>query len=138
MNCKKCNENCKTCNIPSIGDNQNCLTCDKNSTYKYLVNATGFGSNCVSSCPSGTVLGNNFICILYVPKDNKKNKESGTALTIALSILGGMVLIGLVIFIFTFIRRKRKNSLDPLMNQKLDDKIIKEINEDLNLYKSFT
>ena len=138
MNCKKCNENCKTCNNMPIGDNQNCLTCDINSTYKYLVNATGFGSNCVSSCPSGTVLGDNFICILEVPKENKKNKESGTALTIALSILGGMVLIGLAIFIFTFVRRKRKNSLDPLMNQKLDDKIIKEINEDLNLYKSFT
>ena len=132
MTCKKCNENCKTCNTEAIGDNQNCLSCDTNSNNKYFVNATGFGNNCVSSCPSGTILDNHSTCIL----DTKKI-EVNKALIIAASILGGIVVIALTIFIVTYIK-KRRNRLDPSMNEKVDDKLIKEINEDLNLYKSFT
>ena len=37
--CKQCSDNCETCsNGPEENGNQNCITCNQNTSYKYLIN----------------------------------------------------------------------------------------------------
>ena len=132
--CNKCDEHCSTCSAGESGNNQNCETCNAISEYKYFVNATGFGKNCVQSCPDGTVLEGNSTCILKSQenKDNKKEK----ILLITLSIILSVLVLGIILYIIIFfIKRKRRIVVN---NNKCDDKLIKEINKDLNLYESFT
>lgn len=57
---KCCHKNCKTCfkefeNINGI-QYQNCLSCNKNSDYKYLIKYKNYPSNCVEKCPEETKL----------------------------------------------------------------------------------
>ena len=131
--CEQCNSHCKTCKIEASENNENCESCDTDSEFKYLVNATGFGNNCVSQCPDGTVLKNN-ICILYVPENEDDNSNTWIIL---ISIFGSLVVIALVIVLFICLRRRRLNN--PIsIKKKVDDKLIDEINKDLHLYQSFT
>ena len=116
--------------------NENCLTCDVDTEFKYLINATGFGNNCVSSCPSGTELNGNGICILSNPK-NKEDDGGNNALVISLSIVGGLLIIALAVYIFICFRKRKKNQFDLINNKKCDDTLINEINKDLHLYQSF-
>ena len=61
--CYKCNTNCKSCSRGSENDNNYCLSCNENSTFKYLVNSTKYGLNCVEKCPNNTKLNENLnIC----------------------------------------------------------------------------
>ena len=54
--CYKCNSNCKSCSRNSIKDNNYCLSCNENSSFKYLINSTEYGFNCVEICPKNTIL----------------------------------------------------------------------------------
>ena len=135
--CEKCNEHCETCSSGGNENNQNCETCNLTSEYKYFVNATGFGKNCVQICPNGTELDGNNICILKQP-DNPENTGNNKQKTfiIILSVIGGLLLIGIAIYLVIYcLKRKRKLKTE---NNKCDDKLINEINKDLNLYQSFT
>ena len=138
--CYKCNEHCLTCSNAESEDNENCETCDINSEYKYLVKATGFGNNCVSNCPKGTILQDNTTCIITsVPEivDNKPPEEKSNALVIVFSIIGALAFI--VIIIYLFIRFKnRKKKIETFKPDDISsDQLIKDINKDLNLYQSF-
>ena len=136
--CEKCDWICKTCSDASTTDNNNCLSCNLNSEYKYFVNAEGFPNNCVKECPEGTVLNNrdNITCVLP-PKtpDTPSNSNNNQALIIAICIMAGFVLILFSsIILYNFIRKRRKLKVV----NKADDKLIAQINKDLNLYQSFT
>lgn len=137
--CNKCNEHCSTCSKGASENNQNCETCNITSEYKYFVNAEGFGKNCVQSCPSGTVLDGNYTCILKEPENPEKkddNDNSRKTFIIILSVIGGLIVVGIAVYLFIYLmKRKRKIKSD---NNKCDDKLINEINKDLNLYQSFT
>ena len=64
--CFKCNSNCKSCSRESENNNNYCISCNENSTFRYLVNSTQFGFNCVKSCPNGTILKEDINqCITY-------------------------------------------------------------------------
>ena len=54
--CFKCNLNCKSCSGKSVDNNNYCTSCNENSIFKYLVNSTNFGFNCVEKCPDNTKL----------------------------------------------------------------------------------
>ena len=54
--CYKCNSNCKSCSRNSINDNNYCLSCYENSKFKYLINSSEYGFNCVEICPKNTIL----------------------------------------------------------------------------------
>ena len=133
--CNKCNEHCSTCSEGENGNNENCDTCNINSEYKYFVNATGFGKNCVKSCPNGTVVEGEYTCILKPKEDNGNTINKEKILIITFSIIGALLVIGIILYIIIRFK-KRKRKIDDV-NNKCDDKLIDEINKDLNLYQSF-
>ena len=136
LKCEKCSEHCETCENGESENNENCLTCNISSEFKYLVNATGFGKNCVSSCPSGTKLDGNSICILEIPEEN--DGGGNNTLVISLSVVGGLILVFLVIYlIICFKRKKKNNQIELTVNKNCSDTFINEINKDLNLYQTF-
>ena len=137
--CNKCNEHCQTCSNAASEDNENCESCDINSEYKYLVNATGFGKNCVSICPNGTILQANSTCIISIPEivENKPPEEKSNVLVIVFSIIGSLVFIGIIIFLFIHFRNRKKKIEVFKPDDISNDQLIKEINKDLNLYQSF-
>lgn len=56
--CKKCCDNCETCSKgPEENGNQNCISCDQESMYKYLINDEN-NLTCVGECPENTYLDN--------------------------------------------------------------------------------
>ena len=60
--CKQCSDNCETCsNGPEENGNQNCITCNQNTSYKYLINVEN-NHTCVDICPEAT----------YLDEENKK------------------------------------------------------------------
>ena len=109
--CIDCYENCITCSNGKEGENENCLSCNKSTTFKYLVKASGFYSNCVEQCPNNTVL-SNFKCV-----DEIKNKDF--LLYIYIAIIG---LLLLIVIIFFFIKNCKKNG---------DENLVKEIHTEL-------
>ena len=134
--CKKCHDHCEKCSIGEIDNNENCESCDINSDYKYLVNATGFGNNCVSKCPNGTILKEN-ICVLYVPYEEEKGKgNTSKVLVIIISIFGSLLVVAIILYIIIYF--KKRKTQPAVFQNKFDDKLISEINKDLQLYQSFT
>ena len=128
--CNKCNAHCKTCKNEDDENNENCETCDINSDFKYLINATGYGNNCVNKCPSGTELNNN-TCILF----NPKKEEESNILVIVLPIV--CVILVIVVAGIIFLNLRKRKWKPNISMDKTDDKLINEINNELNLYKSF-
>ena len=103
--CKKCSENCETCSKgPEENGNQNCITCNLNSIYKYLMNDKS-NSTCVDNCPKNTYLEqSNQTCIyknITVPK--KKSKK-----WLIFWIILIIILILIIIIIYLYIRNKKK------------------------------
>ena len=138
--CDKCNEHCLTCSNAASEDNENCVTCDINSEYKYLVKATGFGNNCVPNCPNGTKLQDNTTCIIIsAPEivDNKPPEEKSNALIIVFSVIGALVFIAIIIYLFIRFKNRKKKIETFKPDDISNDQLIKEINKDLNLYQSF-
>ena len=135
--CQKCNEHCGTCIIKGNEQNENCLSCNGTSKYKYLVNATGFGNNCVNACPSGTKLSANNTCVLSVlNSDEENNKENIKNLVVIISSsISGLVIIGIAIYLIYLWKKKKETELPKKV--KYDETLIENINKDLGLYQSF-
>ena len=74
--CLKCHYTCKTCEQEEEIDNAHCLSCHVNSEYKYLVDADGFGKNCVNKCPNKTTLKEGK-CVLEEEKKEEEKEEEG-------------------------------------------------------------
>ena len=127
--CKKCNGHCKTCEKGEETNNENCLSCDVNSEYKYLIDANGFGKNCVKECPSGTILKESK-CI------SKTSEEEEEISTYSIIIISSSIFVGIIIIVIILMCCCGKNK-PKFLKDKEADKIIKEINSDLGLYKSF-
>jgi hypothetical protein len=109
--CLNCHKNCKRCSkINEIGqngiENENCLSCDENSSYPYLINSENFPKNCVSECPKGTKLNklNNFC------EDIPKEKTNKIFLIIVILFLA--IIIILLIYIIKRNHRQKKENLD--------------------------
>ena len=134
--CEKCNEHCKTCIIEGNEKNESCLTCDENSEYKYLVNATGYGNNCVKNCPEGTTLNINNTCILSIAENEDDDGNTQNLAIIISSTIGGLIIIAIVIYLIYKFKKKKEDSL-PKKNE-YDQQLIDIINKDLGLYQSFT
>ena len=59
-----CHINCNECKYIGDDNNQNCTSCDINSTNKYLIESEKYGSNCVEECPEDIILDiDNYKCI---------------------------------------------------------------------------
>ena len=115
--CKNCSEHCKTCSKGLENGNENCLSCDLNSNYKYLVKAEGFDSNCVMECPENTTLKKNECVGL---KDDGK-KQNDTLLYVFIIITAILLLLIIVCFF--------KNFCCKTKNQ--DEKLMKDIHTEL-------
>ena len=113
--CLNCHKNCKTCsNINEIyqngTENENCLSCDKDSSYPYLINSKNFPKNCVSKCPEGTKLNelNNFCEEIIKEKIIKENKENSNIIFIILIVfLFAIILIFSIFLIIRYYRQKK-------------------------------
>ena len=117
--CYKCNSNCKSCSEGSKNGNNYCLSCNENSTYKYLVNAKGFDKNCVEKCPNSTILNQTINqCII---KENKE-EEDYYFYKIIFIILTIILIAAIIISIYCIYNAKDSN----------DNDIINEINTELN------
>ena len=83
------------------------------------------------------MLEGNYTCVLKKqenPENTGDNKQK--TFIIILSVIGGLLVIGIVVYLVIYcLKRKKKLKSD---NNQCDDKLIDEINKDLNLYQSFT
>ena len=101
--CKKCSTNCKTCSKgPEENGNNNCLTCDLNSLYKYLIdNEKNY--TCVDNCPINSILiESNMTCII---KNEVKSDNDGSTKHYIIWIVIILILI-LLLIIAIYICRK--------------------------------
>lgn len=124
--CIKCNNHCKTCDEEEEQNNEHCSSCDINKVYKYLIDASGFGKNCVNECPNGTVLKNEK-CILN--HQNIRNDEKNySVIIISSSVVGGIVIIvGAILIIYFCLKKKKKN-----LEQEVENNIAENADEDEN------
>ena len=106
--CKKCSDNCETCfNFTEEGNN-NCLSCNKNSKYKYLLNASNYGSNCVESCPNDTTLDEkNYICVNKTNEEGD-NKNKNLIFYILIPIISIFLIVFIIIIMIMIRNNKRK------------------------------
>jgi hypothetical protein len=79
--CKKCHQNCKTCEVgPDIDEkgieNQNCDTCKPE--WKYLILADDYPSNCVNECPEGMEVYEEYYCILKDEPESDTTESDST------------------------------------------------------------
>ena len=122
--CIKCNEHCKACDEEEEQNNEHCSSCEINSEYRYLIDASGFGKNCVNKCPNGTILKNEKCILNY---QNIKN-ENYSVIIISSSVAGGIVIIVgvLLIIYFCYIKRKKK------LEEEVENNIVENEDEDDN------
>ena len=110
--CQKCGEHCKTCEKGEETNNENCLSCDVNSEYKYLIDANGFGKNCVKECPSGTILKES----KCISKPSEK-KSSNLVAIIVPSIIVPIIIIVVIIVLYRRHKKRSNLQVDPLIGK---------------------
>jgi len=111
--CNNCTEHCKTCSKGLENENENCLSCDLSSEYKYLIKAEGFNNNCVMECPENTTLKKNE-CVIG-------KKQNDTLLIIFVIITAVLLLLIIACFFKNFCCRPKSH----------DERLMKEINTEL-------
>ena len=106
--CKKCSENCETCSKgPEENGNQNCIFCNQNTIYKYLINDEN-NRTCVDICPKNTYLEQkNKTCIYKNTKVSKKKSKWYIFWIIFIIII---ILLILIICFYRKYRQKRITS----------------------------
>ena len=119
LKCEKCDNNCESC---SISEN-NCLTCKKDSKFRYFYN-----HSCYEKCPNGTTSDNDTLACIDIndeknkPKGNECKSDNKNKYLLIFIIIAGILLL---LILFCCIRRcccKKKVS---------DEKIMEEINTEL-------
>ena len=101
--CKKCHENCESCSKESENGNNNCLTCNKTSKYKYLVNIPDLGKNCVEECPEGTFADKG----IYQCINKNENENNYSYVYIIIGVLGGLIIIAIILFLYLKIKKRQ-------------------------------
>ena len=129
--CEKCNHTCKTCEQEEEIDNAHCTSCDVNSEYKYLVNADGFGKNCVNICPNKTILKEGKCIKEEKKEEGKEEEEESNSLAIIIpSIIGGIIVIAVIILlIYLYYKKRSSNKID-------ENQLIKGTNQEMKVYES--
>ena len=123
--CKKCSDNCETCSNITENENNYCLSCNRKSKFKYLLNASNYGSNCVESCPKDTVLDEiNYICIDNQNNDQNGNNNKNLKYYIIIPVIS-IILVAIIIICLVIISKKNK------LKKEKDTKIIDDINDEL-------
>ena len=121
--CESCSTKCKTCENGTFEGNDNCLSCDVNSEYKYLLNDTN-NRTCVENC---TLIGRDFsedkkMCILLNnTKEENFNKEADYILWIFVII----IVIILIVISACILKKCCFSSKDTLLediSKDLDEK----------------
>ena len=120
LTCNNCSENCETCSNGEEGDVKNCLTCKKNTDFKYLYN-----KNCVKKCPNGTIASSKDECIDEKKKENSNEdnvRYKNTTMLFIFMAITGILLITIIICFY------KKVCYKPM---KSDESLINEINTEL-------
>ena len=108
--CYQCHKNCRTCQKGGDNNNENCLTCNNNY---YLIDAEGFGNNCVQNCPEETELDKSKEKCILKP-DNSTIK---TVLIILFVLLGIIIIFLIFVCIKRYInKRNYKNNIFDNVN----------------------
>ena len=68
--CNKCSNNCESCSDGEEDEIKNCLTCKKDTQFKYLYNKT-----CIEQCPNDTIASSDYKCIKKKKDENNQNNE---------------------------------------------------------------
>ena len=126
--CYRCSDNCEKCSRGSIDGNNFCLTCDKNSKFKYLLNQINI-SNCVEECPNTTILNETINQCIEIAKNENDNKI-GNYIPIIFFILIIILLFIMILICLICICNKKKEKGDS----KLIDKINYELKDNNILY----
>ena len=117
-NCQKCNDTCLTCSGQSEDNNNKCLECDPDSEYPYLVDAEGFGKNCVKICPEKTILNNETRhCIIEKDDDDDNDGFKWWYWLIIIIII--LLLIILIFILYRKCRNKKSEDLTETMDKEL-------------------
>ena len=125
--CKKCSDNCETCSNKTENENNYCLSCNRKSKYKYLLNASNYGSNCVESCPKDTVLDKiNFICIDKQSNGQNGNNNKNLKYYIIIPI-ASIILVAICIICYVIISKESK------IKKVRENAMIEKINNELQL-----
>ena len=118
--CLKCHEKCKKCSkgpitIENEKENENCDICNEG----FIVIAEGFSRNCVSNCPNGTEIKENYYC--------KKIEEFDFMLLFFIIF----TLILLILILYHFFKKrcsKNKNDSNAIIKDNNDDELKENIN----------
>ena len=132
--CEKCSEICGTCSKGIIGSNDNCDSCDVNSSYKYLINDTN-NKTCVENCTiEGRKLSKDGLRCESLDND-KSGEEKSREIDYFLLIF--LIVIGVILIIITYLtlksfccRDKNSGDLDDRIKSELIDKDDQPIVED--------
>ena len=114
--CYKCHQNCETCSGKSFDNNNNCLSCDQNSKFKYLL-ITDSISNCVEECPKSTILDINLNQCLEKTNKSKNNNDKMTIYILIL--IATLIIILIIIYIIYIYFKKKRNPSDSQINNKI-------------------
>ena len=123
--CLECNEHCETCERGKEGNNEQCSSCNKSSEYKYLIEAEGFGRNCVKECPSGTILKEDK-CIL-------DEENTNLLIIIVPSIFVGTAIIIIIIIFLIYCRNKYRRTESQEMEENVDNTEVLELNRSFDM-----
>ena len=123
--CLECNEHCETCERGKEGNNEQCSSCNKSSEYKYLIEAEGFGRNCVKECPSGTILKEDK-CIL-------DEENTNLLIIIVPSIFVGTAIIIIIIIFLIYCRNKYRRTESQEMEENVDNTEVLELNKSFDM-----
>ena len=104
--CIKCSNNCETCSKgPEENGNQNCIKCNPNSLFKYLINDDN-NRTCVEKCPKNTYLEEKTqTCIKTKNKSKTSNNITKKNYFWIIIIL---IILLLLIIIICICKRKKK------------------------------
>ena len=115
--CYKCSDNCEQCSRGSLNGNNFCLTCNRNSSFKYLLNINNI-SNCVKECPNNTFLNETLNQCIEIDKGGNKT------LIIIISLSSALLIIIIIICIICFCRKRIS---------KEDSQLLDKVNYELNM-----
>ena len=114
--CYRCSDNCEKCSSGSIDGNNFCLTCDRNSKFKYLLNQINI-SNCVEECPNTTILNETINQCIEIEKSENDNKNGNFIPIILFILIIILLIILIIIFVIRLCKKKKEKDGSQLINE---------------------
>ena len=124
--CSNCSEKCLTCDSIPNNNSDNCLSCNPETIYKYLVNDTNTNNRtCVENCTEiGKVLSEDGTCkeIKNENSEEKIEKNTNIVIYVFMGIIGVFMMIILICIFKKWCCEKADNSFYEEMINEMNEK----------------